>query len=341
MLNLRAIFLITAFVLSGSLSGEERSKEAPVTWHEIETADGTVFFGKPERYLMYSHKQAAFEQLREKISSNRPSAIFLFEPYHSPAYDLNGETRYDSITTDFTEMIRIQCRFPITTRMEGSKVYREKKQQEFECEKKYIKNYWGKTTLLFMLQQQYDTFYHGLSFTGIIRMAVYYFTVVILALIPGVFHWLLLYLLRNQVSGMQQNLLVVVGTIVIGVAFASIGFQFIGKTELEPGIKPYIGNVLTFAGIFYALSFVAVKLSAERFLFHLSDGPALWILILIYLLAPALVLVAGGAAGAARGGGGQRTAGSSSGSGSSSRRATGSIKGAGGTFGGGGASGSY
>ncbi|MCE9600480.1 MAG: hypothetical protein K8S54_21155 [Spirochaetia bacterium] len=318
---MRKIALLLLFLAMRSL---QAAPELVVERIQVNTATGgmVVIGMRPDGYLLDAERTPTIQKYSKENPELLPVVIILYAPYNPALLDANGDPTV-LLPGEFTRYLHNQCYIGSLSE------YKDNSDVETQCYVKHTVQYLAGETFLYKAHEFWDSRKRFATWTDVLPWLVWFFTLVILSLpclgitlgVIGVF--------RKRLTFPQPQLIVKVCLpLVLGAAWFTV-FIHIQDASTWRGLLAPFRMLVPLGGIFCALAFVPITWIADHLYFPENDPPRVWIVALLYLIAPILIL----AAGAARGGGGFVTAPRSGGGSSSSSSTAG-----GGRFGGGGAS---
>lgn len=325
------ILVLLVFFAAGGLAAEKLDLD--VQRFEGSGSDGAFVFYlvRPRSYLLDQHKQDAVRQVLEsgKVLENR-TYLLLWQPYSPDLFDWQGEES-SPLGRAFITHIHNQCYIedPIGA------PYVDHSEAETECYGRITLAHLRGESSLYLVHRVWGDRLTESEFLGYFRYVVVFVTLVLFSLPALVITLGLIGLLSRTLRSrpFPQRVVKVVLPLVVGICWF-MAFVYLQKWVAWRGALVSFKLFIPMGGIFCGLGFLPVMWLADHLYFPENDPPRLWIVLLLYLIAPVLLAGAGAAGGSAR----AVSSSSSSRAGDGASGSSGSIAGGGGQFGGGGAS---
>ncbi|MBL8020430.1 MAG: hypothetical protein JNM27_12245 [Leptospirales bacterium] len=329
-LSVRARILILLLAIASGIQAEsEHPSQTRVTVERVQVSgpSGTfVVLGMlPEVYLLDAYRTEVIKRYLKANPETLPVVVVLYGAYEPDLLGADGEpTKH--LPKHFEDHLHDQCYIGSLSE------YQDHSGKENTCYLKFTVAYLSGDTFLYRAKEFWDGRRDFSSWTDIFPWLLWFVSLVILSIPSLVMTLGVIGLLRKKIRARPQSQLVakVCIPLLVGVAWFT-AFIFIQDAHTWRGILAPFRLLVPLGGIFCGLSFVPIIWLADHAFFPENDPPRLWLVALLYFIAPLLIVAAAGA----RGGGGLVvTPGRSGGSGSG-------VAGGGGRFGGGGASATF
>lgn len=284
-----------------------------------------LYVVRPHGSLLYADRpRAAAQALEAGVLENR-TFVVVWEPYSPDLFDWKGE---ETLGRSLEDHLHNQC----YVKDPAGAPYVDHSIEETECYGRRMLEVLRGQRFLFTLHTIWGDPLDRSEFFGWLRYVVLFVTLVLFSL-PSLFLSLALIgafwrFLRER--PVLQRAVKVVLPLLVG-----ISWLFAWILTAESGI--WTGALVSFklwvplGGLFSGLGFLPVMWMADHLFFPENDPPRLWLVLVLYLIAP-LLIAGAGAAGSRR---------AVSGPGRRTEAGSGGMTGGGGAFGGGGASASF
>lgn len=288
-----------------------------------------LYLVRPRGYLLDSQRPEAVRQVLDSgnVHPDR-TYMLLWQPYSPDLFDWKGEES-SPLGRAFVTHIHNQCYIedPIGA------PYVDHSEAETECYGRITLAHLRGESALYLVHRIWGDRLTESEFLGYFRYVVVFFTLVAFSLPALAVTLGLIGLLSGflRARPFPQRVVKVVLPLVIGISWFML-WILIQKDLPWRGALVSFKLFIPMGGIFCGLGFLPVMWMADHLYFPENDPPRLWIVMLLYLIAPVLLAGAGAAGGSAR------AVSSSSSSSKSGDGGAGSAAGGGGQFGGGGAS---